>query len=171
MIDLAIVFELSKTVINNQRFDIILHTQNDYVKPDARVWFGQVWADLTSLDPHSTAQDSRQPSGAKKGNAGPIPVYEGSLEHLLQIIFTRFQNREYEEGCFLLKAEFGADWFTPIMQHPYCILRHPYKSKSQDEQDMFHPFVLFYLGHNIKEFCAAFHSIGLIPGVNSWFIC
>ncbi|KAI8915765.1 hypothetical protein EDD86DRAFT_196771 [Gorgonomyces haynaldii] len=208
MLDLAVLFELSKTVIPNQRFDIVLHSPKDFVKPDTRAWHGSVWGDLTTLIPFSTQKHKAklEMSPIKKGNAGPIPIFEGSVEHMLQLIFTRFETREYQEGLFLLKAEFGADWFTPVLQHPHCVIRQPPRQNKSSPQDidllnrdlMDNPeslltpepspyianskkdvdqqpkqvetFVVFYLGPNVKDFCAAFHAIGLIPGVNSWYL-
>lgn len=173
MYDLAIVFELSKTVITGQRFDTVLHTAADFLDPELRVWKGQVWGDFTTLIAASTAGPNDAP---QIGSAGSIPVYKGSLEQLLQITFSRFQRRVFDEGCFVLRAEFGQDWFTPILQHPHCILRHPpthlnrktVPSQDAEANPITDQFVLFYLGPNVREFCAAFHSVSIIPGVNSW---
>ena len=203
MIDLAVIFELSKTIIPNQRFDVVLHTTKDFMKPETRLWHGRVWADLTCLIPFSTRSIKVRPGidPVKKGNAGPIPIFEGSVEHLLHLIFSRYQNRDFQEGLFLLKAEFGADWFTPVLQHPHCVIRQPSstlhysnptydptpddvltpepsphlmnnRKRSLDSSDpigKMETYVLFYLGPNTKDFCAAFHPIGIIPGVNSWY--
>jgi hypothetical protein len=113
----------------------------------------------------------------------------------------------------MIRAEFGADWFTPILQHPYCVLRHtqaptallvpkpkqaPTPSTSSPARKRakrglasslnssvaggtgeseveyegvlppFESFVMFYLGENVREFCHAFRTVGLVPGINSW---
>ena len=74
---------------------------------------------------------------------------------------------------FLIRGEIGADWCTPVLQHPYCVLRHlkpSYDSALGYNSDCisFKTFIVFYLGPNVKEFCNMFKSLGLIPGVNSW---
>ena len=98
----------------------------------------------------------------------------GGIERLLQIIFTRYANKEYHEGFFIVNAEFGADWFTPILQQPYVILRHlpntHHDYYSLSNHHIFRSYVMFYLGPNIKEFIQTLKSVGLIPGQNSWYI-
>ncbi|KAJ3115128.1 hypothetical protein HDU96_001140 [Phlyctochytrium bullatum] len=178
-----LIFELSKSVIMGGQFDMILQCVEDFRAAEPRIWFGRLWANLTSVRPLTTATMYSAPSSSDS-------TFEGGLEHLLRIIFTKFANKEFSEGLFLLRAEFGADWFTPILQHPYCILRHtnppgliptptlPPPTKRQKRTSNastvggtlppFESYVMFYLGPNIKEFCHVFRAIGLVPGVNSW---
>jgi hypothetical protein len=177
MVDLAIIFELSKTIV--QRFDAILYQHKDFANADKRPFRGRIWCDLTNLVAYSSK--AIRPTTAIKGTAGNIPIYEGSVEHLLQLIFSRFERGDFQEGMFLVKADYGAEWFTPILQQPHCILRQTTKPKGSPEltpdpsptwfrkDSAFDSYVLFYLGPRIKEFCATFHPIGLIPGVNSWY--
>ncbi|KAI9099709.1 hypothetical protein DFS34DRAFT_648660 [Phlyctochytrium arcticum] len=109
------IFELSKNVVIGQQFDMVLQTVRDFKVAEQQAWFGRLWCNLSGIRPFSTAQIY---------GLGGHSSFEGGVERLLQIIFTKFANKEFVEGLFLLKAEFGADWFTPILQHPYCILRH-----------------------------------------------
>ncbi|KAJ1566401.1 hypothetical protein HK405_009969, partial [Cladochytrium tenue] len=83
-------------------------------------------AAFTSSAASSTTASPAADAAARTPNGAPIPTagYEGGLEHMLRVVFTKFAAREFVEGLFLLRAEFGADWFTPILQHPHCVLRH-----------------------------------------------
>lgn len=111
------IFELSKNVVIGSQFDMVMQTIRDFKAAEQQSWFGRLWCNLSGVRPFSTSQIYGHP-------ANPHASFDGGLERLLQIIFTKFANKEFVEGLFLLKAEFGADWFTPILQHPYCILRH-----------------------------------------------
>ncbi|KNC99036.1 uncharacterized protein SPPG_05986 [Spizellomyces punctatus DAOM BR117] len=111
------IFELSKNVVLGQQFDMVMQTVRDFKAAEQQSWFGRLWCNLSGIRPFSTTQIYGSPTSHHAS-------FEGGLERLLQIIFTKFANKEFVEGLFLLKAEFGADWFTPILQHPYCILRH-----------------------------------------------
>ncbi|KAI8929004.1 hypothetical protein BC831DRAFT_445975 [Entophlyctis helioformis] len=110
----SLVFELGKGVVLGQRFDIAAHSAEDMTLIEQQVWYGRVWCNLSSSRPFSTSIY----------NPHALPVEFGGLERLLQIVFTKFAKKEFVEGLFVIRAEFGADWFTPIMQHPFCILRH-----------------------------------------------
>ncbi|KAJ3332700.1 hypothetical protein HDU76_013379 [Blyttiomyces sp. JEL0837] len=186
-----LIFELSKNVVLNNEFDMVLQTVDDFRAAEPRPWFGRLWANLTGVRPLTTATMYTAPPSNPL-----VPMFEGGLEHLLRIIFTKFAGKEFSEGLFLLRAEFGADWFTPILQHPYCVLRHtnpplpiqvPYAARPSSlnpakkprrignvgmmqtsVQPPFESYVMFYLGPNIKDFCHVFRSIGLVPGINSW---
>ncbi|KAJ3189690.1 hypothetical protein HK101_008762 [Irineochytrium annulatum] len=183
----ALIFELSKSVVVANQFDMILQCVEDFRAAEPRVWYGRLWANLTSVRPLTTSTTYSSPASSIPASQ----LFEGGLEHLLRIIFTKFANKEFSEGLFLLRAEFGADWFTPILQHPYCILRHtnppgpvmapqaPPPSKRNKRSSSaanlnvgvppaFESYVMFYLGPNIKDFCHVFRSIGLVPGINSW---
>jgi hypothetical protein len=163
--DLSLIFELAKSVTT--RFDVILHRSEDYKGLDIKPLAGCVWADLTSLKPLFN-------SGANEiGRCAGISIYEHSIQQALHILFNRFQKQNYTQGMFLLKAEYGEDWFTPILQHPHVVLRQPSKwkersGKQSSGKGAHEAFVLFYLGNRVNEFCSAFYPIGLIPGVNSW---
>lgn len=115
-IDESEVFEYSKNVVAEQRFDMVLTNAEQLCVFIHEHWYGRVWADLTAIRPVS--------------NALPNVVYEtdalfsGGLERLLQLIFLKFSEKQFQEGVFLLRGEFGAPWFTPIMQYPHCILSH-----------------------------------------------
>ncbi|KAJ3416033.1 hypothetical protein HDV05_003392 [Chytridiales sp. JEL 0842] len=179
----SLIFELSKGVVLGHQFEMVLHCVEDFKSAEHRLWFGRVWANLTTVRPLTTASLYASPSTSP----GDGPVFEGGLEHLLRIIFTKFAGKEFAEGLFLLRAEFGADWFTPILQHPYCVLRHTNppaptypksgggkRRKGQSYANVvatpppFESYVMFYLGPNIKEFCHVFRAIGLVAGINSW---
>ncbi|KAJ3315818.1 hypothetical protein HDV04_000025 [Boothiomyces sp. JEL0838] len=173
--DLSLVYDLAKTVTDN-RFDLVLHKPEHFVNAETDLWMGNIWADLTKIEPSST----KDKVGGMRRMCGSIPLFTNSLEHLLYLIFNRYDRHEFQQGMFLVKAEFGQDWFTPIMQHPHCILRQPVRqvalrrnSTAGTEYKNLTPnvhqsFVLFYLGPNVPQFCATFYPIGLIPGINSW---
>ncbi|KAH6595527.1 hypothetical protein BASA50_005736 [Batrachochytrium salamandrivorans] len=140
--DFALIFELSKTVVTGEHFDVVLHSAKDLQRPESRLWHGRIWADLTRLHACSTrpipktTQTMQGVSGATaapfiqsmgglvgNGGAGKQPTYQGSIEHMLHIIFTRFNKGEFTEGVFIMNAEYGAEWFSPVLQHPHCIIR------------------------------------------------
>ncbi|KAI8803882.1 hypothetical protein BJ742DRAFT_906650 [Cladochytrium replicatum] len=181
--DTRLMFELGRAVVPGGEFDLIhntlerLDTLGCGAEQLQQQWYGRVWINLTSLRPLATF---------------PAGLSDGGLERMLQVIFTKYAHKEFVEGFFLIRAELGADWFTPILQHPYCILRHNWTSPSQSttqfntsepphskrqkrspdlpsrmlqSQDS---FVVFYLGSAVEEFCSVFRSVGLVPGVNSW---
>ncbi|KAJ3082624.1 hypothetical protein BCR33DRAFT_785111 [Rhizoclosmatium globosum] len=114
-----LIYELSKQVVLGNQFDQVLQSVEDYQAAENRMWAGRIWANLASVRPLTTKEIYSVPPAV-----GDAAVFEGGLEHLLRIIFTKFAAKEFAEGLFLLRAEFGADWFSPILQHPYCILRH-----------------------------------------------
>ncbi|KAI8808424.1 hypothetical protein BJ742DRAFT_893215 [Cladochytrium replicatum] len=186
--DTRLIFELGRAVVPGGEFDLIHNTLErlDALCGDVgqqqhqqSQWYGRVWINLTSLRPLSTF---------------PEGVSDGGLELMLQVIFTKYANKEFVEGLFLIRAEFGADWFTPILQHPHCILRHNWASLSPSPSVEFNKseppnlkrqkrspdipsrmlqsqdsFVVFYLGSAVQDFCSVYRSVGLVPGVNSWY--
>ncbi|KAJ3178589.1 hypothetical protein HDU87_003412 [Geranomyces variabilis] len=111
------IFELSKNVVQEPQFDMVMQTVFDFKAAEQQPWFGRLWCNLCAVRPFSTSKIYGSPMYHQDS-------YEGGLERLLEIIFTKYANKEFSEGLFLLRAELGADWFTPILQHPYCILRH-----------------------------------------------
>ncbi|KAJ3356377.1 hypothetical protein HDU83_001168 [Entophlyctis luteolus] len=144
-----LIFELSKQVVLGNQFDFVMQSVEDFQNAENKMWAGRVWANLASVRPISTREMYSVPpapivsapglssideeGGAADMSLSSTPTltatvagsaFEGGLEHLLRIIFTKFAGREFAEGIFVLRAEFGADWFSPILQHPYCILRH-----------------------------------------------
>jgi hypothetical protein len=141
--DLSLVFELAKTVTT--RFDIILTKTAEFESFQNRTLNGSLWADLTSFNSKSN-----------------------QIQKILRILLSKHKNNEYSQGMFLLKAEYGRDWFSPILQLPHVVLRQPTSTKTQDLPQIHETYVLFYLGDRVKEFCSAFFPIGLIPGINSW---
>ncbi|KAJ3027324.1 UNVERIFIED_CONTAM: hypothetical protein HDU68_004022 [Siphonaria sp. JEL0065] len=114
-----LIFELSKQVVLGNQFDMVLQSVEDFQQAENKMWAGRIWSNLASVRPLTTRDVYSVPPAL-----GDVAVFEGGLEHLLRIIFTKFAANEFAEGVFLLRAEFGADWFSPILQHPYCILRH-----------------------------------------------
>ncbi|KAJ3244307.1 hypothetical protein HDU78_011142 [Chytriomyces hyalinus] len=114
-----LIFELSKQVVLGSQFDMVLQSVEDFQGAEHKMWGGSVWANLASVRPLTTRDIYSAPPPL-----ADAAVFEGGLEHLLRIVFTKFAGKEFAEGIFLLRAEFGADWFSPIMQHPFCILRH-----------------------------------------------
>ena len=213
-LDVKLLYQLSTAVIGGSDFNVVFKASDSPKTFKERRWFGKVWADLTSYAPFATMKQSH--AGA---DLSPSVIFEHSIERALQIIFTRFATREFSEGIFVIRAEMGQDWFTPILQQPHCILRHmnyplDLKSSQQSHRIMhggnasaldlsntamdrdlssselgspflsqrkrrstistshpthFETCTVFYLGHNVKEFCSAFYSVGLIPGINSWY--
>ncbi|KAJ3278108.1 hypothetical protein HK104_002647 [Borealophlyctis nickersoniae] len=197
------IFEISRSVVLGQQFDMVMQTVEDFKAAEGQPWFGRLWCNLSAIRPFSTSP--LYAAALTPPSPFHPPSFEGGLERLLQIIFTKFANKEFAEGLFLLRAEFGADWFTPILQHPYCILRHnnpptaaspqrggggpveddgrgegepvPKRQKRQggsSARQPVHPpfesYVMFYLGPNIKDFCTVFRAVGLVPGINSWWV-
>ncbi|OAJ39741.1 hypothetical protein BDV3_005512 [Batrachochytrium dendrobatidis] len=108
------IYQLGKEIILGQHFDIIANSSEEFTLIRQQGWFGRVWCDLSSSQPFSTTG---------LGLHTPQNEYSG-LERQLQIIFTKFDCKEFVEGLFLIRGQFGADWFTPILQTPFCILRH-----------------------------------------------
>lgn len=174
-VDIKLLYRLSTCVIGGSDFDLVFNQGNSF---DTK-WFGNVFADLSSISPFAAI---------KENETDPSLAFESSIEKALQIIFTRFALREFSQGIFVVKAQMGQDWFTPILQQPHCILREMSKLpwlKSEAEPNLnlgtrkrsatiststptCETSIIFYLGNNVKEFCGAFYSIGLIPGINSW---
>jgi hypothetical protein len=135
---------------------------------EKELWSGNIFANLSDCLPFGKQQDD-------------------GIERYLQQIFTRFANKEYEQGVFVIRAEFGADWFKPIIEQPYCILRHD--SSESPERGMttsfdraqgtpviqpppskntFDSYVCFYMGPNVFDFVRLFKNCGSIPGYQSW---
>jgi hypothetical protein len=145
------VYELARRVTVGQDFDKVCNSADEFEVLEQETWYGRLYCDLSSCLPFST---------------NPENEYFNGIERLLQIIFTRYANKEYTEGIFIIRAEFGADWFTPILQHPICILRHV-NSRAKVSAS-FESYVAFYMGPNVNEFCINFRNVGLIPGFNCW---
>lgn len=196
------IFQQARAVIGNRQFDMILDTPGQFQMVENVEWNGCVWANLSGVLPVSTASQLAQAhlQSAQLDSlllSESVCGYNGGLERMLYIIFTKFARKEFSEGVFLLPSEFGADWFTPLLQNPYCIIRHtpnplpPPKDavlvdkllekeygeflhafRKQREQrvmgQQFTSFVVFYVGPNVQSFCLAFRGIGTIPGINSW---
>jgi hypothetical protein len=148
-----LVYEIGKSLSFETSFDFTAQKVDDFLAIEHQQWYGRIFCNLCEFLPFSTS---------KIGTS----LFYGGIERILQIIFTKFANKEFTEGIFIVKGEFGADWFTPILQNPYVILRH--FSNTIDES--FHSYVAFYLGSQQKEFCNAFQSLGIIPGQNSWYL-
>ncbi|KAI8822672.1 uncharacterized protein EV422DRAFT_409386 [Fimicolochytrium jonesii] len=182
----GVIYELCMSVIGNQRFDVVLQTIQDFKDAEGKPWPGRLWCNLCGIRPFSTTMIYSGASPSVRQIS-----YVCGLERLLEVIFTKFANKEFSEGLFLMKAEFGADWFTPILQHPYCILPNnneptyrahprPFSTLSEngdgvmdtEEEQVLHSpyesYIVFYLGPNVKDFISVFRTAGLIPGVNSW---
>ncbi|OAJ40202.1 hypothetical protein BDEG_23966 [Batrachochytrium dendrobatidis JEL423] len=153
--DFALIFELSKTVITGERFDLVLHTAKDLHRPEGRQWHGRVWGDLTSLHTSRVLSCTQAPLvvgqmniGGSVGGPGGIascqqPIYQGSIEQMLQVIFSRFDAGEFSEGVFLVKADYGQEWFSPVLQHPHCVLRHlvpTHSASSEVSREQLHHF-------------------------------
>jgi hypothetical protein len=152
------VFEVAKRAIQGNEFDKICQNVYDFESLEHETWFGKIYCDLTAARPQSVDQTS-------------IP----GIERLLQIVFTRYANKEYSEGIFVIRGEFGADWFTPILQHPVCILRqHGVRQflggymQELGSSVGFDSYVAFYMGPNVGSFCNQFRNVGYLPGYNCW---
>ncbi|KAJ3304098.1 hypothetical protein HDV03_003084 [Kappamyces sp. JEL0829] len=155
--DIAHVFEVAQRVVSGQEFDKVCHTVGEFEAMDESSWFGRLFCDLSSSRPiHRTL--SMDESGHSSG-----------IERLLQSVFTRFANKDYTEGIFVIRGEFGADWFTPILQHPMCILRQQTsRTLPIVASPSFDSYVAFYMGPNVAEFCHQFRLVGFVPGFNCW---
>lgn len=147
--DTGYVFEVAQRVIGGD-FDKICHSPTEFQSLQQETWFGRLYCDLSSCRPYSSSS-----------NTSPGQEDLG-IEKVLQVIFTRYANKEYNEGIFIIRAEFGADWFTPILQHPNCILRQTIGHESFDS------YVAFYIGPNVSDFCHHFRNVGYLSGFNCW---
>ncbi|KAJ3318818.1 hypothetical protein HDV06_006999 [Boothiomyces sp. JEL0866] len=145
--DAAYVYELAQRTVTGQEFDKVCKSTAEFNALEQETWYGRIFCDLSSSLPFSTTYNDQ----------------ETGIERLLSVIFTRYASKEYNEGIFIIRAEFGADWFTPILQHPICILRH-----IDPQKNGFNSYVAFYMGTNVLEFANCFRNVGLIPGFNSW---
>jgi hypothetical protein len=146
------VFESAKRVVTGNSFDIICQTSQSFVEYEKHPLGRSIFCNLSDAVPYSTQADL---SSVQHLN---------SIENILQTIFTRYTNKDYDEGIFIIRSEFGADWFLPILHQPICILRQKHV------QNQFEAFACFYLGPHISEFCQNFKSLGSIPGFNAWYI-
>jgi hypothetical protein len=136
--DTSFLRMIGKNVVLGQEFDVAIDGMDEF--EDVREWYGRIWCTIPELKPNG-------------------------IEHALQVIFTKFSCKEFAEGLFLIRGEIGADWCTPVLQHPYCVVRH---LRNEDFSESFETYIVFYLGPNVKEFCQIFKTVGIIPGVNSW---
>lgn len=41
---------------------------------------------------------------------------------------------------------------------------------TETKEPSFESFIVFYLGPNIRDFCSVFRGLGLVPGVNCWYV-
>ena len=145
--DQEYIYDLAKTITSNNQFDRKCFSAQDFHSIEQHQgWFGSVYCDLSELKPFSKN-------------------FKDGIERYLQVIFTRYANKQYDEGLFIIRAEFGSDWFTPILQHPFCILRQRLDWNNGLEFDS---FVAFYMGPNEQQFCQYFKNVGFIPGFNVW---
>ena len=152
------VYEVAQRVVVGNEFDKICHSVNEFEALEQETWFGRLYCDLSGGRPFSHYASS----------STGIP--QQGIERLLQIVFTRYANKEYREGIFVIRGEFGADWFTPILQHPMCILRQNARlGHDQSGQASFDSYVAFYMGPNIANFCQQFRNVGYVPGFNCWY--
>jgi hypothetical protein len=168
LFDIGHVFEVAQHVVVGGLFDQICHSVPEFEKLDDSTWSGKLFCDISSCRPFNRLL----PSG---------PSANQGIERLLQIIFTRYANKEYSEGIFVIRGEFGADWFTPILQHPMCILRQQILRRGNSSSDdtsspsgskmnpTFDSFVAFYMGPNVSQFCHQFRNVGYVPGFNCWY--
>ena len=145
--DQEYIYDLAKTVTINNHFDHQTFSSADFNNIEQQEWFGSIYCDLSELKPFNRN-------------------YKDGIERYLQIIFTRYANKQYNEGLFIIRAEFGSDWFTPILQHPFCILRQRLDWNSGSDFDS---FIAFYMGPNEQQFCQYFKNVGFIPGFNIWY--
>eukprot|EP00842_Homolaphlyctis_polyrhiza_P004730 jgi/Hompol1/5258/HPOL_004276-RA len=111
-VDLALVFELSRTVVPGQRFDIVMHSLRHFDNIEQMQWKGRVWADLTVLRPCTTSPsfaarflNNRAGNNNDPQSRAQLPILEGSLEHAIQVILTRYSENEFSEGMFVVKAD------------------------------------------------------------------
>ena len=175
--DVSHVFEVGQRVVHGGVFDNVCHTIAEFEELEGggshggyasingqdsgSGWSGRVFCNLTAARPYVSL-------GGGSSNAASAP----GIERLLQIIFTRYANNEYSEGIFVIRAEFGADWFTPILQHPCCVLRqHRYLGGgggAPAANTAFDCYVAFYMGPNVTSFCNHYRNVGYLPGFNCW---
>ena len=144
--DQEYIYELAKSVTTNNQFDHQSFSASEFLQIEQQEWFGSIYCDLSELKPFSRN-------------------FKDGIERYLQIIFTRYANKLYNEGLFIIRAEFGADWFTPILQHPFCILRQRLEFTAGEYES----YIAFYMGVNTEAFCSLFRNVGFIPGYNIWY--
>jgi hypothetical protein len=160
--DISLLFDLAKTITKG--FDVVIEQNFDYEKIRSLQWKGRIWADVTNKKPLSKQSTSL---------SALIPIYPNSMEELLSLLFSKYRSGEFVEGFFLLTADFGHDWFTPVLLHPHIIIRIPRSQQISDQQRYLDPtqaHVLMYLGPKVSEFCTVFSPVGLVSGINTWFL-
>lgn len=140
----SLVFNLASQLCGE--INTVAHTVAEFNMLESEPWAGNMYFNLSTALPFSTS--------------GLDP--HSGIERLLQIIFTRFAQGEYTQAVIVLRAEFGADWFTPIMQYPYGILRHV------PTRTAFSSYCVFYIGPQVRDFVEIYRGTCLISGVNSW---
>ncbi|TPX30605.1 hypothetical protein SmJEL517_g05848 [Synchytrium microbalum] len=187
----ALVFELGKNAMTAKTYDTVLQTMADYTQAETTRWSGRLFANMTMLKPISTA--SLYGGDAAVAVLRDYHGFDGGLERILHIVTAKFQAREFTEALFLLKAEFGADWFAKtVLKQPYCVIHHttppqvngrtgPPPAKKQRKSSnlttiltrvnaipAFESYVAFYVGPHVEAFTTSFAAIGSVPGANSW---
>ena len=117
-----LVFELGKNAMTGKAYDTVVQSLSDYASAADVKWKGRLFCNMTMLRSVSTASlyGGDVAVNALKDYHG----FEGGIENVLQLITRKFQNREFTEALFLLRAEFGADWFAAaVLKQPHCIIR------------------------------------------------
>lgn len=137
------IFDLGTQLLHH--FDFVTHSGHEFYLMQQGSFYGKVFACLVDAVPFSTRPQQ-------------VPQH-GGIERMLQCVYTRHANGDYSEGLFVIQAEFGADWFAPLLSSPHVIVRQQSAS----------PYIVMYLGQHTSEFCRLFARVGCIPGVNSWF--
>jgi hypothetical protein len=91
--------------LSDDPFDVVIDSVEEFVASQSRL-SGRVFANITSALAYSTS------------SSPGIESY-GGVETLLQVVFTQFAKKEMTECVVLLKADMGADWFTPILMNVF----------------------------------------------------
>ncbi|KAI9203456.1 uncharacterized protein BJ171DRAFT_475812 [Polychytrium aggregatum] len=112
-------------------FSLVIHSHSDIIASTVNPWEGRMYGNFTSL--RSRTSRSYYPSCIKP-SPDLVEAYcqpavpessELKIEDILTHLFTRWSRREYIEGVFIVRAEIGAAWFTPILLHPHCFIKVP----------------------------------------------
>lgn len=103
-LDIPFIKQAGKNVVLGQQFDVSMTGVDEFLS-SSQMWFGRVWCCVPDARPLSTSGPNPSPPSS--------PVnYASGLERILQTLFTKFANKEFAEGLFLIRAEMGADWCT-----------------------------------------------------------
>ena len=95
--DPQFVKQVGRGVVLGQQFDVSIDSVDAFNRLEA--WYGRVWCCVPDARPVSTSRLV-------------LEHPQIGLERILQTVFTKFANKEFAEGLFVIRGELGADWCT-----------------------------------------------------------